>query len=51
MKLDNCTKCEFHNDYIKGQILCTYHRNVSSMATYEDKKSGTIYVIGCPMDT
>ncbi len=50
MKLESCLKCEFHADYIKGQILCKYSSNINSMATYAEEKSAAVFVIGCPKD-
>lgn len=50
MKIDDCKRCEYHNEYINGQLLCNYSNNINSMATYEDEKTGVIFVIGCPKD-
>ncbi len=46
MKFEMFLKCEYHNDYINGQILCNYSRNINSIAAYTDEKSGVVFVAG-----
>ncbi len=50
MKLDNCLNCEFHNDYLNGQILCKFSSNINSVATYTDEKTSVVFVVGCPKE-
>jgi hypothetical protein len=47
MKLEDCKKCGFHHDYIKGQVLCKYSSNINSMATYRNNENDVVFVIGC----
>jgi hypothetical protein len=48
MKLENCLKCNYHKDYINGQILCKFSNNSNSVATYTEEKTSEVFVVGCP---
>ncbi len=50
MKLEKCLKCEFHTEYINGQILCKFSSNINSVATYKDEKKDEVYIVGCPAE-
>jgi hypothetical protein len=47
MNIIDCKKCSFHFAYVNGQVQCKFHKNLNSMATYQDGK-GEIVVIACP---
>jgi hypothetical protein len=51
MKLEECKYCSFHSEYSRGQIYCRYwENNINSVATYEDRAAGIVYVVGCPKE-
>jgi len=51
MKLENCLKCEYHEYYQNGQVLCNFKNiTVSNATTYSNDKKNDVVVLSCPRD-
>lgn len=50
MKIENCIKCECHDEYKYSRILCKFSNNINCMTTYSENNTANVFVTGCPKD-
>jgi len=50
MTLDECRKCDFHNNYVNGTVHCGFENNIVSMATVLNPKLDVYVLLSCPKE-